>query len=270
MVMVVGAGRGPLVAASLAASVEAGVPIRVYAVEKNANAVICLQNACSPSPTGPSASPSSTRHARVGGAGARRHPRVRALGCGATTSSRPSASTARSASCGRAASRSRATTRRRRAALVAQAVERGEDVQGPRALRDGVRRQGAQRLPARRAQPLFRFVHECRGAARQRAVRQPHVHGEARRGHGFVGYFHSTLYEEVCISTEPSTVSEGCSRGSRSTCRCATPSPSPTAPRSRRTLAPRLAPQVWYEWALTQPTPSPIHNPNGRSYFIGL
>ena len=44
MVMVVGAGRGPLVAASLAASVEAGVPIRVYAVEKNANAVICLQN----------------------------------------------------------------------------------------------------------------------------------------------------------------------------------------------------------------------------------
>ena len=28
--------------------------------------------------------------------------------------------------------------------------------------------------------------------------------------------------------------------------------------------------RVWYEWALTEPQPSPIHNPNGRSYHIGL
>lgn len=28
--------------------------------------------------------------------------------------------------------------------------------------------------------------------------------------------------------------------------------------------------KVWYEWALTSPSPSPIHNPNGRSYWIGL
>lgn len=28
--------------------------------------------------------------------------------------------------------------------------------------------------------------------------------------------------------------------------------------------------KVWYEWALTQPHQSPIHNPNGRSYHIGL
>jgi protein arginine N-methyltransferase 5 len=28
--------------------------------------------------------------------------------------------------------------------------------------------------------------------------------------------------------------------------------------------------RVWYEWALTQPQQSPIHNPNGRSYHIGL
>lgn len=28
--------------------------------------------------------------------------------------------------------------------------------------------------------------------------------------------------------------------------------------------------KVWYEWALTSPAPSPIHNPNGRSYWIGL
>lgn len=39
--MVVGAGRGPLVRAALAAAQEIGVTIRrLYAVEKNPNAVI--------------------------------------------------------------------------------------------------------------------------------------------------------------------------------------------------------------------------------------
>jgi hypothetical protein len=28
--------------------------------------------------------------------------------------------------------------------------------------------------------------------------------------------------------------------------------------------------QVWYEWALMAPSPSPIHNSNGRSYWVGL
>jgi type II protein arginine methyltransferase len=43
VIMVVGAGRGPLVAASLAAADATGAPVRVYAVEKNPNAVITLQ-----------------------------------------------------------------------------------------------------------------------------------------------------------------------------------------------------------------------------------
>lgn len=41
---VVGAGRGPLVQASLNAGVTAGRTLKVYAVEKNANAVITLRN----------------------------------------------------------------------------------------------------------------------------------------------------------------------------------------------------------------------------------
>jgi protein arginine N-methyltransferase 5 len=44
IVTVVGAGRGPLVACALSASYSTGVPIRVYAVEKNQNAVITLRN----------------------------------------------------------------------------------------------------------------------------------------------------------------------------------------------------------------------------------
>lgn len=38
--MVVGAGRGPLVRASLNAAKKANQPIKVYAVEKNPNAVL--------------------------------------------------------------------------------------------------------------------------------------------------------------------------------------------------------------------------------------
>ena len=43
-VMVVGAGRGPLVAATLRASATVGRPLTVFAVEKNPNAVITLRN----------------------------------------------------------------------------------------------------------------------------------------------------------------------------------------------------------------------------------
>jgi type II protein arginine methyltransferase len=28
--------------------------------------------------------------------------------------------------------------------------------------------------------------------------------------------------------------------------------------------------KVWYEWSVASPELSPIHNPKGRSYFIGL
>lgn len=44
IVMVVGAGRGPLVAATLAASATTGIKVKVYAVEKNPNAIITLRN----------------------------------------------------------------------------------------------------------------------------------------------------------------------------------------------------------------------------------
>ncbi len=48
--MVVGAGRGPLVRRSLLAADAAGVRVRVYAVEKNANAVVTLRNAAATDP----------------------------------------------------------------------------------------------------------------------------------------------------------------------------------------------------------------------------
>ena len=40
VVMVVGAGRGPLVTATLKAATEAQRLVRVYAIEKNSNAIV--------------------------------------------------------------------------------------------------------------------------------------------------------------------------------------------------------------------------------------
>ena len=46
--MVVGAGRGPLVRAVLSASNRASRKVKVFAVEKNPNAVLTLQVRASP------------------------------------------------------------------------------------------------------------------------------------------------------------------------------------------------------------------------------
>eukprot|EP01060_Flectonema_neradi_P010711 TRINITY_DN1779_c3_g1_i2.p2 TRINITY_DN1779_c3_g1~~TRINITY_DN1779_c3_g1_i2.p2 ORF type:complete len:539 (+),score=100.43 TRINITY_DN1779_c3_g1_i2:93-1709(+) len=43
IVMVVGAGRGPLVKGAINAGIRSNVPIKVYAVEKNPNAIVCLR-----------------------------------------------------------------------------------------------------------------------------------------------------------------------------------------------------------------------------------
>lgn len=45
-IMVVGAGRGPLVACALSAACAVDVCVHIYAVEKNKNAVITLRNRC--------------------------------------------------------------------------------------------------------------------------------------------------------------------------------------------------------------------------------
>ena len=275
MVMVVGAGRGPLVAASLAASVEAGVPIRVYAVEKNANAVICLQNRVlsepdwaervtvvnsdmrewvAPAPAdilvsellgswgdnelSPECLDGAQRFLRPGGI---------SIPCDYTSFVAPLSSH-----------------------KLWNEVKTFKDLAHFETAYV-VKVHNAFQLAD--AQPLFRFVHPNAEAPPDNG-RYGSLTFTAKLGgecHGFVGYFHSTLYEEVCISTEPSTVSEGMF----SWFPLYVPLRHPIPVADGATIEAHFwrhasHHKVWYEWALTQPTPSPIHNPNGRSYFIGL
>jgi len=89
--------------------------------------------------------------------------------------------------------------------------------------------------------------------------------------HGFAGYFDCELYDGVRISIQPKTFSEGMfswfpmylplrtpvyvKKGDRITCHWW----------RRHTEG-----KAWYEWSLSEPSASPIHNPGGRSWTMGF
>ncbi|KAM9719249.1 protein arginine N-methyltransferase 5 [Menidia menidia] len=89
--------------------------------------------------------------------------------------------------------------------------------------------------------------------------------------HGFAGYFETTLYKDVTLSIKPETHSPGMF----SWFPILFPLKQPiTVPRDSD-IAVRFwrcnnGKKVWYEWAVTEPSCSAIHNPAGRSYTIGL
>jgi len=89
--------------------------------------------------------------------------------------------------------------------------------------------------------------------------------------HGFGGYFECTLYKDIMISINPATHS----KGMFSWFPIFFPLSTPVQLQKGQTVEVnfwRLTNKktVWYEWNITRPVPLPIHNPNGRSYEIGL
>jgi protein arginine N-methyltransferase 5 len=89
--------------------------------------------------------------------------------------------------------------------------------------------------------------------------------------HGFAGFFHSTLYRDVAISTNPETLSEGMFSWFPLYLPLRHPVVVPDGGKVEvHCWRHASSHKVWYEWALVQPQMSPIHNVNGRSYHIGL
>lgn len=89
--------------------------------------------------------------------------------------------------------------------------------------------------------------------------------------HGFAGYFDATLYKDVHLGIEPSTATPNMF----SWFAIFFPLRTPVCIQPGSTLEVHFwrccgATKVWYEWCVTSPTPSPIHNSNGRSYWVGL
>jgi protein arginine N-methyltransferase 5 len=89
--------------------------------------------------------------------------------------------------------------------------------------------------------------------------------------HGFAGYFECVLYGDVLLSIHPPTHS----KDMFSWFPIFFPLREPVyVPAGARVVAKMWrcvsAHKVWYEWATTAPVAGPIHNVNGRSYYVGL
>jgi len=88
--------------------------------------------------------------------------------------------------------------------------------------------------------------------------------------HGFAGYFHCELYSDFVVSIEPNTHSEGMF----SWFPIYFPLRVPIFIRRGQRLKSHWwrcqnDKKVWYEWTISEPHPQPVHNPGGRSYYIG-
>jgi len=88
--------------------------------------------------------------------------------------------------------------------------------------------------------------------------------------HGFAGYFHCTLYKDISLSIIPQSLSVGMF----SWFPLFIPLKEPVTVREGDPIRFHLwrdddCHKVWYEWCISEPVSSQIQNPGGRSYFIG-
>lgn len=89
--------------------------------------------------------------------------------------------------------------------------------------------------------------------------------------HGFAGYFDSTLYKDVHLGIEPTMPTPNMFSWFPIYFPVRKPvyvrPGSPLEVHMWRCCGPA---KVWYEWCIASPSPSPVHNSNGRSYWVGL
>ncbi|XP_066578980.1 protein arginine N-methyltransferase 5 [Amia ocellicauda] len=276
VLMVLGAGRGPLVNASLRAAAQADRQIRVYAVEKNPNAVVTLENwrfeewgdqvtvvSCDmrdwaapekadiivsellgsfgDNELSPECLNGAQNFLKEGGV---------SIPCSYTSFLAPLSSS-------------------KLYNEVRGCRERDRPPDSQFETPYVVRLHNFHQLAP--PKPCFTFNHPSKdvSSSRSQCLRFSVQCNSVL--HGFAGYFETTLYADITLSIRPETHSPGMfswfpilfplkqpiplSRGEE-VClwfwRC----------NSGR--------KVWYEWAVTEPVCSAIHNPAGRSYTIGL
>eukprot|EP01134_Creolimax_fragrantissima_P003505 CFRG3505T1 len=122
-------------------------------------------------------------------------------------------------------------------------------------------------------QPLFTFNHPNKDAVidNRRYGSMSFTAGEAHLMHGIGGYFETTLYKDVFLSINPTTHSPGMF----SWFPIYFPLPYPINVQSGETITIHFwrcidHTRVWYEWAVSSPVSTPIQNVGARTYHIGL
>lgn len=283
VLMVVGAGRGPLVSASLRASQRAGCPLHLYAIEKNPNALINIQcraaEECWPEDSvrivhadmrhwnapekadilvsellgsfgdnelSPECLDGAQRFLAPGGI---------SIPSSYTSYIQPVTTHTLWNEV-----RSRDDLKHFETPFVVK-PHRYTPLAPPQQVFTFHHPNLAQRIDNTRSIALsFPYVLDSISLQGQHAVCQ-----------GFIGYFTTTLFGDVTLSTHPDHHTPGMHSWFpiyfpiRNPCMVC-----PELPIDLVMWRRHSSTKVWYEWALTSPSISQVHNPNGRSYTVGL
>ena len=95
--------------------------------------------------------------------------------------------------------------------------------------------------------------------------------GRAPQVHGLAGYFEAQLFDDVMISINPATFSDGMFSWFPLFLPFSRPVHVAAGASLSVQLWRRCAPdRAWYEWAVLAPDVLPIHNPGGRSCAMRL
>ncbi|XP_037982473.1 protein arginine N-methyltransferase 5 [Motacilla alba alba] len=278
VVMVLGAGRGPLVAAVLRAARQAGARVRLYAVEKNPNAVVTLEN-CQWEEWGSQVSVVS-RDMR-GWAAPEPADLVVSELLGSFGDNELSPECLDGA---RGCLKEDGVSIPQSYTSFLAPVSSSKLYNEVRGCREHDRHPEAQfetpyvvRLhnfhQVAPPLPCFTFQHPNPDPSPDNS-RYTELSWQVQVGtvlHGFAGYFETRLYGDVTLSIRPETHSPGLF----SWFPIFFPIKQPVPVRAGQEVSVafwRVATpsKVWYEWAVTSPACSALHNPTGRSYTIGL
>lgn len=277
VLMVVGAGRGPLVRASLQAAEETGRKLRVYAVEKNLNAVVTLHSLvklegwenvvtivasdmrCWTSPEEADILVSELLGSFGDNElspecldGAQRFLKPDGI-------SIPSSYTS-----------------------FIQPVTASKVYNDVKSHNDLLHFETAYVVKLHRvarlapSQPVFTFAHPDY-TTKKSNDRYTKLQFEIAQDtgsalvHGFAGYFDAILYKDVHLGIDPSTATPNMF----SWFPIFFPLRTPVCLRPGIPLEVHMwrcsgSTKVWYEWCVSSPISSPVHNSNGRSYWVGL
>lgn len=277
VLMVVGAGRGPLVRASLQAAEEAGRKIKVYAVEKNPNAVVTLHSLiklegwesvvtviscdmrCWDAPEKAdilvsellgSFGDNELSPECLDGALRFLKPDGISIPSSYTSYLQPITTT-----------------------KLYNDVKSHKDLAHMETAYVVKLHKIARLAPT---QPVFTFVHPEFSPNRSNQ-RYAKLRFEIPRDtgstlvHGFAGYFDAVLYGNIHLSIEPSNPTPTMFSWFPVFFPLRTPVYVPSGSHLDVEFWRCCAPaKVWYEWCVTSPTATPLHNVNGRSYWVGL
>ncbi|KAJ8758723.1 hypothetical protein K2173_000444 [Erythroxylum novogranatense] len=277
VLMVVGAGRGPLVRASLMAAEETGRKLRVYAVEKNPNAVVTLHSLVKMEKWEDIVSIISC-DMRYWDAPEKADILVSEL-LGSFGDNELSPECLDGAQ--RFLKEDGISIPSSYTSFI-QPVTASKLYNDVKSHKDLVHFETAYVVKVHNvarlasSQPVFTFTHPNYSSKinneryRKLIFEIPGDTGSAMV-HGFAGYFDAVLYKDVHLGIEPSTATPNMF----SWFSIFFPLRTPVCIRPGSPLEVHFwrccgSSKVWYEWCVTSPSQTAVHNSKGRSYWVGL